>query len=53
MKDLDIEIPGYGWNSNKGYGTKAHIDAIKSLGPSKQHRMSFISHLLTETGTLF
>ena len=53
MKDLDIEIPGYGWNSNKGYGTKAHIDAIKSLGPSKQHRMSFISHLLTETGSLF
>jgi ribonuclease HII len=53
MKDLDIEIPGYGWNSNKGYGTKAHIDAIKTLGPSEQHRMSFISHLLTETGTLF
>ena len=53
MKDLDIEIPGYGWNSNKGYGTAAHINAIKSLGPSKQHRMSFISHLLTETGSLF
>lgn len=53
MKDLDVEIPGYGWNSNKGYGTKQHIDAIKSLGPSKQHRMGFISHLLTETGTLF
>jgi ribonuclease HII len=53
MKDLDIEIPGYGWNSNKGYGTAAHIKAIKELGPSKQHRMSFISHLLTETGSLF
>jgi len=53
MKDLDIEIPGYGWNSNKGYGTSAHLTAIKELGPSKQHRMSFISHLLTETGTLF
>lgn len=53
MKDLDIEIPGYGWNSNKGYGTKAHLTAIKELGPSKYHRTSFISHLLTETGALF
>lgn len=53
MKDLDIETPGYGWNSNKGYGTKQHIDAIKSVGASEAHRPSFISHLLTETGALF
>jgi ribonuclease HII len=53
MKDLDIETPGYGWNSNKGYGTKQHIDAIKSIGPSESHRTSFISHLLTETSALF
>jgi len=53
MKQLDIETPGYGWNSNKGYGTKQHIDAIKEIGPNESHRPSFISHLLTETGTLF
>lgn len=53
MKQLDIETPGYGWNSNKGYGTKQHIDAIKSIGANEAHRPSFISHLLTETGTLF
>jgi ribonuclease HII len=53
MKDLDVETPGYGWNSNKGYGTKQHIDAIKSMGPSESHRQSFISHLLTETNSLF
>ncbi len=53
MKELDIENPGYGWNSNKGYGTSAHINAIKELGPNKIHRPSFISHLLTSTGQLF
>jgi len=53
MKDLDIETPGYGWNSNKGYGTAAHITAIKKIGPSKHHRISFISHLLNETVSLF
>lgn len=53
MKQLDVETPGYGWNSNKGYGTKQHITAIKEIGPTEVHRESFISHLLTETGTLF
>jgi len=53
MKDLDIKTPGYGWNSNKGYGTAQHIKAIKEIGPNEVHRPSFISHLLTETGSLF
>lgn len=53
MKDLDIETPGYGWNSNKGYGTAQHIKAIKEIGPSESHRTSFISHLLTEANSLF
>lgn len=53
MKELDIQNPGYGWNSNKGYGTAAHIKAIKELGANEAHRTSFISHLLTETGALF
>lgn len=53
MKELDIKLPGYGWNSNKGYGTAAHIQAIKELGANEAHRPSFISHLLTSTGSLF
>lgn len=53
MKDLDIKNPGYGWNSNKGYGTASHINAIKTLGATDIHRPSFISHLLTSTGQLF
>jgi ribonuclease HII len=53
MKEMDEKIPGYGWNSNKGYGTKQHIDAIKENGPTGLHRPSFISHLLTTTNQLF
>ena len=53
MKSLDEETPGYGWNSNKGYGTKQHINAIKESGASDYHRPSFISHLLTTTNSLF
>jgi ribonuclease HII len=31
MKALDAEFPHYGWRSNKGYGTKDHMDALMSL----------------------
>lgn len=53
MKEMDEKKPGYGWNSNKGYGTKQHITAIKESGPTEEHRPSFISHLLTTTNQLF
>lgn len=53
MKEMDEKTPGYGWNSNKGYGTKQHITAIKESGPTEEHRPSFISHLLTTTNQLF
>ena len=38
---LDDEFPGYGFSDHKGYGTKVHRDAIRKLGPSPVHRMSF------------
>jgi ribonuclease HII len=53
MKQLDSEVPGYLWNSNKGYGTASHIAAIKEIGGSKHHRQTFISHFLTSTEELF
>ena len=55
MKELSEkeEFIQYGWNSNKGYGTKQHITAIRESGPNEHHRDSFISHLLTTTGELF
>ena len=41
MADLAAAHPGYGWERNKGYGTKEHSDALKRLGPTAHHRRSF------------
>lgn len=41
MENLHQEFPCYGWDSNKGYPTPFHRDAIALNGPSKYHRMSF------------
>lgn len=41
MERLALEYPGYDWEVNKGYPTKAHRAAIASLGPSPLHRKSF------------
>lgn len=41
MEALDVEYPGYGLARHKGYPTAAHIAALKQLGPSDIHRMSF------------
>ena len=41
MVELDLEYPGYGFASHKGYPTASHRDAIKRLGPSPIHRRSF------------
>jgi ribonuclease HII len=41
MDELHIKYPAYNFLSNKGYGTKDHIEAIKIHGYSKVHRKSF------------
>ncbi|MEK6221576.1 MAG: ribonuclease HII, partial [Chloroflexota bacterium] len=41
LTDLAEKYPGYGFMSNKGYGTKQHLRAIAELGPCKIHRFSF------------
>ena len=46
MEEYDSQYPGYGFSIHKGYGTKAHIEALKRLGPSDIHRKSFITHFL-------
>ena len=38
---LDAHYPGYGLARHKGYGTPQHLDALRALGPSREHRMSF------------
>jgi ribonuclease HII len=41
LVNLDEVYPGYGLDLHKGYGTASHLDAIRRLGPSPLHRMSF------------
>ncbi|MFZ2300009.1 MAG: ribonuclease HII [Candidatus Moraniibacteriota bacterium] len=43
----DKEYPGYGFAKHKGYGTKTHMEALRRLGPSPIHRMSFKPVLLS------
>ena len=41
MAGLAQTFPGYGWETNRGYASDAHLDAIQRLGPTPHHRMSF------------
>ena len=41
MVELDALHPGYGFTRHKGYGTLAHRQAIRRLGPSPIHRLTF------------
>jgi ribonuclease HII len=41
MCELDIHYPHYGFAKHKGYGTQAHIEAIRAYGLSAVHRRSF------------
>lgn len=46
MVAYDKIFPQYGFASNKGYGSKEHIDALKKYGPSLIHRTSFIKNFI-------
>lgn len=46
MTQQATEYDKYGWERNKGYGTKEHIRAIKNHGPTPQHRTAFIQSFL-------
>lgn len=41
MTKLAGRYPGYGISKHMGYGTKAHMEAIKKLGPCRLHRLTF------------
>ncbi|MBL7918284.1 MAG: ribonuclease HII [Bacteroidia bacterium] len=41
MKDAALKYPQYKWESNMGYPTVAHREAISNFGPTPLHRMSF------------
>lgn len=44
MKDYDKLMPEYGFAAHKGYGSAAHIQALRQYGPSPIHRASFIKN---------
>ena len=46
MEEQAAVYPGYAFESNKGYGTKAHYEGLHRLGPCPIHRRTFISELL-------
>lgn len=46
MKKYHEKYPEYDFAKNVGYGTKTHVDALKRLGPTKIHRMSFLNNIL-------
>ena len=41
MRDLAYTYPDYGWQTNAGYGTKRHQDALQQFGVTPHHRKSF------------
>ena len=49
MMRLHDEHPIYGWQSNKGYGTKYHIAALRKHGMTKYHRSVFVRTALSNS----
>ena len=49
MEEYHIKYPQYGFDTNKGYGTKYHIDSIRKYGLCPIHRKTFVKNILTET----
>ena len=47
VEEYDNIYPGYGFASNKGYGSPEHIKAIKEIGPTPIHRRSFIKNFIS------
>ncbi len=42
MLEMAAQYPHYGFEIHKGYGTKAHYEALREFGPSPIHRMTFL-----------
>ena len=48
MREYDALMPEYGFASNKGYGSAAHIEALQQYGPTPIHRRSFIGNFIPQ-----
>ena len=48
MKKMAQNFPGYIFETNKGYGTKKHVNSLLKRGPSLIHRSSFLKRIIIE-----
>ena len=48
MVEMAKEFPSYGFEVHKGYGTKAHYEALRNMGPCAIHRMTFLKKFYGE-----
>jgi ribonuclease HII len=53
MTKLAQGFPVYGWEGNKGYSSPAHIAALRQIGPSPHHRLSWLTKILADDSSLF
>lgn len=51
MIELDSLLPEFGFASNKGYAAAKQIEALRSLGPSAEHRVSWLTKILAGDAT--
>ncbi|GAB3082757.1 hypothetical protein GCM10027054_00490 [Isoptericola nanjingensis] len=49
---LARQYPAYAWDQNKGYSAPAHLDALRRLGPTPQHRRSWNLRALADDGAV-
>lgn len=49
MEEYDAQYPGYGFASNKGYGSEGHMEAIRQKGLTPLHRRSFFTAFTQES----
>jgi len=46
MVRLAKKYPNYGWEQNKGYGTRRHIEEIRRFGKTSLHRLTFLRNIV-------
>ena len=46
MLEYAKQYPEYQFEKHKGYGTKAHVEALRAFGPSPIHRRTFLKKIL-------
>ncbi|MDH5626730.1 MAG: ribonuclease HII, partial [Candidatus Krumholzibacteria bacterium] len=53
MRRLHRRFPGYHFDSNKGYGTRDHLEALAAQGAAEVHRRSFLGKIVENNLSMF